>query len=526
MTTKGGFRRGLVRPLAVIITAILVFVGTLGVATAIPTAPGGLSLSVDNTTIRATWTAVTGATGYEVQFSKDKKFNSGVTSVKSTGTTAYANKLSENATYYVKVRSTDATGPSSWSSTKDAKTKVTMSAPSGLKADNIGGTAVELSWTGVAEASAYVVKATASGKSAVWASGSGTYTTVTGLSKATKWTFVVYSAHPILDGWPETITSKRSGKLTLTTSSYELAAPDDLVVTKQNPDGVVLTWSAPATMAKHPTWLYQVQTALDTGMRSSAKWWTPVSGTTATLTGLKEDQSYYARVRVVDADGTTQRSDRSVYVMAKTLLYTGVINGRVTGATAADLVVGAYDTSDQLLKQVDVSSDGSYTMTIRKGTYRLKASYLGSGSSVSLWATSSGDGAVLSADAASVTVGYGATVSAPTIRLAAGATISGTVYDAKNAVKRAVDVSVLTGSTTARELVSQGRSDNNGLYSVKGVPDGTYWLRFVTSESTNQRKRSVAVVVKDGKVISKQSTADANPQTDPNGFATVDAYLP
>ena len=72
------------------------------------TKPTGLRLSVDGTNIQADWTAVTGATGYKVQWNTSDSWTGGITgsatiSSGSTVTHKITSGLSANTTYYVRV---------------------------------------------------------------------------------------------------------------------------------------------------------------------------------------------------------------------------------------------------------------------------------------------------------------------------------------------------------------------------------------------------------------------------------------
>lgn len=520
-----GMKRRFLRPLGVAVASLAIFLGVFGVAAAVPTSPTSLAVTANYTSLKATWTAVPSAAKYEVQFATDSKFASVKSKSTVTTTTAYASKLSSATTYYVRVRALDSAGDaSSWSSVVKKKTgTVSSTAPGKPSAVNVGGTTVELSWTGISDGS-YFIQATASGKATVWTFASGLTGTVTGLSKSTTWTFGIYFADPELDGWPQTITSKRSSTLALKTSSYALAAPDEVEVTQRDHDSATVTWEPPVGMSD--AWSYRVQVAKDTAGKSVLKNVT-VAGTetSAEITDLSEDTSYYLRILAIDANGK-QQSDRSAYALAKTLPKQATIKGTVSGANTDDVVVGAYTTGNQLIQQTAVASNGSYSFTIRPGTYRVKASYLGTGKTVSLWAKSGASGVLVSSDATSVTVATSGTVTVPGITLSEGAQVSGTVKKG-TAVKRAVDVTALTATTSAREVAATTRSGNDGSYTLRGLPDGTYWLRFRTSEYTTKKyTASVKIIIENKKVVYRVvsgGTADTLPSS--GYFSEVNATV-
>ena len=170
-------------------------------------------------------------------------------------------------------------------------------------------------------------------------------------------------------------------------AAKELAAPYDLTISNQKSASVTVGWTAPDRMKS--TYVYKVQVAMNTAMTSSMIWWPTTTPTNSiTLTGLKSNTAYFVRVVVVDANGT-QRSDKSSYILAKTLIPAGTITGKITGPPAADVVAVAYDTaSGELADQVDVASDGSYKLSVRPGTYRVRATYIGNANYYSSWVSS------------------------------------------------------------------------------------------------------------------------------------------
>ena len=180
MFTGGGRGKTLVLTLvAVLFTALALAAAPFGEldAQSAPAAPTDLQPSVTNTTITLSWSAVTGATGYEV-----KQGASGTeTAVPSASGTSYTfNGLAGGAEYTLYVRAKKGSETSAWSS------PVNASIP-GLTVIAATRDSITLSWSAVAGATSYEVKAGADG--AITAVTSGRSHAFTGLpAGASGWT--------------------------------------------------------------------------------------------------------------------------------------------------------------------------------------------------------------------------------------------------------------------------------------------------------------------------------------------------
>lgn len=514
------------RGLTALITALLVVVTSLVMANPASAVgiPGRPTLEVVATCIKASWTAVPDATGYQVQYSTSSTFPStSTTTVAATTTSVYANTLVGGSTYYFRVAATNGSATSTWSSATSAKAVLTHPAPTNVAVDNANGTSIELSWTGTLSTWAYKIRARSSGNPDVWADASGTYTTITGLKKSTDYEIRVYSARSEMDGWPSIILGPGSTTLSATTSSYDLGAPQNFRATAQRATAVDLAWDVPDGM--QTGWRYQVQRALNTAMTKSMVWSAPVSTNSLTLSGLAENTPYYVRLRVIDANGN-QRSDRTGYIMAKSIIARGSIKGTVTGAPAGDLVVGAYDTSNELADRASVNASGEFTLRVRPGTYRVRANYVGTGAYTGAWARAGSTGGLVASAATAVTVAADQTVNAPAIALVEGASVGGVIKDPSGNPVADVDVSVLTGWTSEREVVTSSVSNSNGEYTVVGLRDGDYWLRMIYSGDGFQ-VRSIAFTLTQGKIVSVRVSTSPTPvvTTPANPFLAINARL-
>ena len=92
--------------------------------------PGTLTLTTTSGAFKATWTKDTSATGYQIQYSKDKNFKTGVTtytvSKNTTTSVNFSSKPVSGETWYVKYRAFFETGGSkygNYSSVKSIKVK-------------------------------------------------------------------------------------------------------------------------------------------------------------------------------------------------------------------------------------------------------------------------------------------------------------------------------------------------------------------------------------------------------------------
>lgn len=491
-------------PIALILT-IALMIGTVTIAQAAPAVPAKpTATSVGSTAVKVAWPAVSGAAKYTVRYSTSSSFSSPKDVVVTTPSTVVEG-LTTGTTYYFKVAATDTSGATSgYSAYTSAKPAHTFAAPTGLVAENVGGTTIDLTWLNVPGSPGYRIQAVATGKPTLTFSTITERMTLTGLSKGTAYTLSVYVEQPPLDGLPALVMSPKSSDLKVTTSTYDLAAPTDPVLAKQTSTTTEISWTAPDGM--QPGWGYQVWYALDSAMKTSAVWSAPVTGTSATLSGLKADTAYYARVRVVDEAGK-QRSDISDYVLAKTLIATGTLRGVVSGAPNADVVVDAYDSSGELAQQASVASDGSYQFDLRPGTYKVQAVYIGTGNYTTEWAAPTGDGVMVPSLAQSLPVTNGGTTTATPVKLTTGGIVKGKVVDPSGQAVPDVYVTALSAVTSEREVLDQALTDSSGNYTLKGLPGGQYWLRM-TYANDGFLTRSIFVSVSEGATLTTNATLD------------------
>ncbi|MFT4218675.1 MAG: fibronectin type III domain-containing protein [Micropruina sp.] len=499
-----------------LIAALIVLVGSavvvpLAVAAAKkPTGFAATSQGMD--TVELTWTSVAGAKAYDVQYAASSSFKS-ATTVKTTTTDYWVQGLTRNKKYYFRVAVNDGTSSRVWSDVKSATPKYLYTAPTSLATTNVGGTFVDLAWPYVLGAPAYRLIATPTKGGASISSDSDNSDgngRVSGLKKNTRYKIKVAVLLAATKTSPAVRMSPYStASVTVTTSNYPVEAPLNVILKSRTAESLTLSWKAPGNFKTG--YFYQIQYALNRTMSRSAKYAATTTSTTQTLKGLTDNTDYYVRVRVVDGS-KRQKSDYSDSQQAKTPTKFGTIVGTVSGPPSSDVVVNAYGTSGRLVDTANVSG-GKYTLTVRPGSYRVQATYLGNAGFTSLWAASGSQGGRIPSEATQVKVNYDQTTTAPAVTLTKGATVTGTIYDAGNkpiAKAGMVDVSLRNGNTGSREVIAQARNESDGGYALRGIPNGTWWLRFVYNLGDGFEARSIKVTVSGGTVTSYQYSDSQN----------------
>jgi prepilin-type N-terminal cleavage/methylation domain-containing protein len=110
--------------------------------------------TVSTSQINATWTTIVGASSYNLQYSTDSTFATGVTTLNPTSGTASATSLNPGTIYYFRVRGITSGGTSGWSVVSNTVT--IPAAPSNLVAYQTGYVNnINTSWTSVTGATSY-----------------------------------------------------------------------------------------------------------------------------------------------------------------------------------------------------------------------------------------------------------------------------------------------------------------------------------------------------------------------------------
>jgi hypothetical protein len=374
-------------------------------------------------------------------------------------------------------------------------------APGDLQESAVTRSGMLLRWAAVPGAPGYRVRVWSKGNTTVWISTRTNSAKASGLKPNTLYYIRANVEQPATATTPAQRLSDNSPENQVTTSTYTRRTPDGLKAGRQTPTSVALSWNPTGDLKTGDR--YVVEYALDIAMTLSRRTAGPFATASATLGKLTNNTTYYARVHVVNAKGT-RISGSSEIVTAKSLVPRGKITGTTSGAPAGDLLALAYDRLDEVAAQSAVRSDGTYALQVRPGSYTVQVQYVGTGGLTTRWARTGSAGSTVKSGATPVKVAFGKTTAAPAVKVARGATVSGTVRDLSGKVVRDVDVTALSAVTAEREVVAVARSTTG--YTLSGLPDGAYWLRFLYS-GDGFSTRSVKLTVKGGS--GKTLTADA-----------------
>ena len=289
--------------------------GALSEASATPQAsavatPGGLTLTPGNAQVAASWTAITGASGYTLYHSQSPISDINVTGVTpvevNTGTSHTVTSLTNGTTYYFVVVSKYTGGPSAASSQESATPQIP--APGGL-ALTPGNRQVTVNWTAVTNANGYnlyysrspnvdsrsgdvaIVRDAATTVTLV-PNITGTSSIVTGLTNGVTYYFIVKAKNAIGGEGPA------SNELSATP---QIPAPTNLNLTAGNRQ-VTARWGA-VTHASGYNLYYSTSANIATNTSRAGVTRVEVTGTSRLLTGLTNGTRYYVIVKAKNASG-------------------------------------------------------------------------------------------------------------------------------------------------------------------------------------------------------------------------------
>ncbi len=435
--------------------------GVLGSFTAVKTAytkpatPTGLTATAISTSqIKLKWTAVTGATSYQVYRSYGA--STSYTRIAIVTAPAYSNTgLAAGARYNYKVRAVKSGNIGDFTAAKTAYTKPTI--PTGLAAKTISASQIDLSWTAVTGATSYqVYRSTGSS---------------TGYTRIAIVTAPAYSNRSLAAGtrYNYKVCAVKSGSIggftAVKTAYTKPVAPAGLTAAAQGTGSIKLTWAAVAGAAKYI--VYRSASATGTFAKVG-------EATTATYTntGLAANTTYYYKVSAANAGGA---SALSAAASAKTLL--------AKPATPTGLTATAQSSSSIKLTWTAVAGAAKYivyrsasaTGTFAKVGEATTATYTNTGLAANttyyykVSAANAGGASALSAAASAKTLA--ATLPAPTGLKATTASTS-QINLTWNAVSGATQYQVYrsVGASTAYSLVrTQSTTSFNNIGLTPGV---------------------------------------------------------
>lgn len=301
--------------------------------------PAGLSSSaVTISSATISWSAITGAASYDVDY---KASSSGTWINAATATTLTSVDLSGldySTTYDWRVRTNCIYGNTSGYSTSQFTTAIPdCNAPSGLSSGSITVSSATVSWSAVTGAGTYDVdyKAASSG---TWINAvTGTTSTSVDISALSAYTTYDWRVRTnCVYGNTSNYTSAQ-----FTTAAPSCDAPSGLSVTGLSASGATLSWSAVGSAASYD---------VDYKPSTSSTWTNAVSGTTltsVTLSGLASVTTYDWRVRtncIYDNSSDYTSGQFRTYLEAGCLPPTNLVTTAITDAGATlnwDAVAGA-----------------------------------------------------------------------------------------------------------------------------------------------------------------------------------------
>ncbi len=175
----------------------------------------------------------------------------------------------------------------------------------------------------------------------------------------------------------------------------------------------------------------------------------------------------------------------------------GIITGRVTdsatGTGKAGVCVSLYnDVNGTLISHIHTDTSGNYGIAnLPTGTYKLKFTADGY---FERWH----NGKISKSTADIITVNAPDTVSGINMAMEKGAVINGIVTDKSNSAVRIFGVSVDAYDSVTGAFVKSGYSDRSGAYSIRGLVNGSYKLKFYMHPNTYFHSNGDASIVTTG----------------------------
>ena len=293
-------------------------------------APVATATTVDNDTIRASWTAVTGSGSYRVEWSTTTTFTAQTTSEQVTNALSLTiDGLRASTTYYVRVQK----GAGPWSTTVSAQTQGTGPR---VRLSNVGTTGVRVTGTGGSitqglwafDYSTDGVTWRRAGTATHTASSGGAWYNVTGLSPGTTYHF---RARRNMQG----VFGTATGMTLHSPATLQIVNRTDTTVTGQWTPGSLRTGN----------YLFEYRQG-----RSGA-WTTFYTGTATrrTVTGLTASTLYQFRVRRGTTTSTVRQATTRATPVGPTITTSGITTARINLAWSGGTeTTGTYDVQRSL----------------------------------------------------------------------------------------------------------------------------------------------------------------------------------
>ncbi|MFT3908712.1 MAG: fibronectin type III domain-containing protein [Ferruginibacter sp.] len=450
-------------------------------------ATGLTSSSITTTSANVSWTAVSGATSYAV----DYKLNTSGTwtsfSTAQTGTSASLTGLASGSLYDWRVTATCTSGTGTAASAQFT-TLVPCTAPTGLASSAITTNSATVSWTAVSAATSYAVDYKLN-SSSTWTSFStaqtGTSANLTGLTASSLYDWRVGATCP-------------SGTTTATAAQFTTAtpavcnAPTGLTSSAITSSSATVSWTAASGAVSY---------AVDYKLNTSGTWTsfsTAQTGTSANLSGLAASSLYDWRVTTNCSSGTSTAATAQFTTSAAVCnAPTGLTSSAITSSSAT---VSWTAASGAVSYAVDykLNSSGTWTSfsTAQTGT---SANLSGlTASSLYDWRVTtnclSGTSTAAAAQFTTSAASTCATAFEPNETLAAGAAISsGVANSAAISTSTDIDYYKITVSATS-----------NIVYTLAG-PSGVDYDLFIYNSSGTQLGSSETSTANESVSLSSQA---------------------
>ncbi|MCW2798983.1 MAG: hypothetical protein JWQ70_455 [Aeromicrobium sp.] len=312
------------------------------------TVPGGLASTASTpTSLTFSWNAVTDAPEYRIQLSTSSSM-SNATYYRFTDPTGTITGLKANTKYYAKVRTieTDGTNISDYSSAVNATTPVASSktdTPKGLTNTAKTPSSLSFSWNAVTDAPMYRVQLSTSSSmsNATYYRFTDPTGAITGLKANTKYYAKVRTIET--DGTNlSSYSSAVSATTTAAPTGKKTDTPKGLANIAKTSTSLSFSWN-PVTDAPR----YRIQLSTSSSMSNATYYrFTDPSGT---VSDLKANTKYYAKVRTIEDDGTNLSS------------YSSSINATTSKVTATSTSTSTPTSTSSAAK--NVPSSKAYTFT-------------------------------------------------------------------------------------------------------------------------------------------------------------------